>query len=681
MPYSPGFKSVHIKPVTGVMDLRSEPDEVPVGGYRYVKNFHIDLNKRLRRIPGWTRAFHDRTNNNWDLHDQLSIDPSDPNSVQYTRQSINMLYEATTPSKFSKLFAGTQNRIYALNNETGNWKVISDTLGGTAQTACQTKRFFGAQVGDTVLFTNGEDALVYHVIDQPAIETDTQSVAPVPDLVTLSVTKAKVILSWNNMILLMNIEQDGEGHPNRIMWSDYNRPIAFVPVTGSLAGYQDLDYEDSILAAKAIKNKVLIYTTCGIWELQVVGGESTFSVGCRWKSGDGGKRTLAYPNTLVSTGEEHYYFGYDAIYKYSLFDQEPVQVDWIHKGSSRIFDDIDKDRCALHSGGYQGDRSQIWWSWCKTGEQCPSESFVINVAYQFSSFVDAGFTAFVFHEPDFQESLRTFILKHCICDIAGFNQYAGFVREGGYCYAEPTYTCDTEPTVFFSSSALVDGEITVEDYTGDPDADSLYSLLGSIRINDYCADELGADECNAERAFLMAASEDYCIKEAFDVYYREECINFARGGCGAYSLNGYQSRLLSGPMDLKMPDDDKIVNRFAIEAHTNPETVPAQIILKIGSASHAVDPMTASGNCVILWEDQDPKELECLSDVDAATHDSDGTRPNDELEWALYHIGRFLYFDIVVLNASVTPVDTGGIISLSRFTFDAVPSARPSGHG
>lgn len=670
MPQSPCYRPVDIRPVTGLMDSRSNPNDVPFGGYRFVENMAVTQRGKLCRMMGWIKAFGDsEVYNNQDLHDQL---------FGYTRQNITLLHEAVTPAGFSKLFAGTQNRIYAFNPSSGNWKVISDLLGGEAQSGCAEKRFYADSLGDTVILTNGVDKIMAHVIDQPAIEDNDQSVATIPDLEELNITRAKVVISWENHIFLMNVFQDGKWHPNRIIWSDRNRPTSFLPGEASLAGFQDLDSKDAILEARAVKGSMLIFTTNGIAQGDVAGAEQVFSFAKRWTPGDGRVGVLAYRNTLVSTGEELYYFGSDGIYKYSMFDQEPVRADWIHRSSNIIFDNIEKGRCAMHVGGYESDekgQKRLWWSWGEVGDICPTRSMAYNVEYQFASHVDHGISAFLYHEPDTQQSLRDFILDNCICTLEELATYGDdFVKEGQFCYDEEERTCDAVPASYYSQTALTVGGVTSEDWTGEADSDSLFTILGNTTFADLCDSELTADECGSEKVFLFASTEDMCIKQTAEVAYREKCTDI--DGCGLYSRLGYRSRMLSGAMDLRIPSDDKNVNRFAIEAHAQVETVPAQIKLLIGYASHAVDPLEASDLCAIIWDEQDTKSLKCLSDVSAAVHKAQGTRPNDEIEWPLYHTGRYLYFDLVILNSEVEPEDTGGVVCFSRFTFDAVAEPR-----
>jgi len=676
MPQSPCYKAVHIKPVTGPMDVRSNPDEVPFGGYRWVQNFEVTQKFKLCRLRGWRKLQSREDYNNQDLHDQ-NVAAELPDPPDYVRQPIQWLWQAESPAGFSKLFAATANRLYAKSNSNGNWKVLTDRMGPEADPTCSDEiRWSAGVVNQTVVFTNARDRVVYHVIDQPT-EDDGQSVKFIPDLEELRISRATVVHAWNDIVLLFNVTQDGAQLSDRIIWSDYQRPLSYKPDVGvSMAGTKDLGAGETILNVAPMKDALMIYTTRGIWEMRTVGGEGVFGFSKRYSAPEGSSRCLAYPLTLVSSGDENYYFASEGIYQYNYYLPEPKLVDFIHRASSLIFDEIDKTRCSLHVGGYHADTKSVWWSWVSSGESCPSKSLVINLQFPFSSYVDHGFTAFLNYSPDVNKSLRDFILGHCICNSEDLNYYFGQTNdEGGLCNPVQDPECDIDPVNFFSHEPLSIAGITVEDYTGDADMDSLYAILGDTTIQDECASEYRSDECNAGFLFAMASSEDWCIKEFAEAYYRETCTSHV--GCGEYQSYGYVSILRSGPIDLNLPDDDKVVGRFAIEAHPAVATVPSTIQLKIGVCNQALDPNEPNaGNRVILWEQQDDKAFDAMGDANEATHRADGTRPSDAMEWLTYLTTRYIYFELQIVNPDVIPPNTGGAGCFSRFTFDAAPVMR-----
>lgn len=670
MPQDSRFREFLIQPVTGLLDTRSNPDELQENGYRWVDSFRVTQKNKLCRSTGWRRFLSKDVYNNADLHDQLS---------GYDRQHFTFAFRAKTLAGFSKLYLGTQNRIYAFNNATENWKVIADQMGGPAESGCPERRFSGADLNNIAVFTNNFDPCVYHSVDQPSIEDGEQAVSPIPDMDRLKISKVAIVYQWNNLMFYANVVMDGQRLTNRVLWSDYKRPLSLVPGSSSLAGRFDFDSGDDILGVLELGDSLFFYTSNGTWEARITGTTQVLTFNKRFRpSKYTGDRCLAFPNTLVSNGDSHFYWGRDGVYKYDFFEQVPQRVEWIHKASSIIFDDL-SSRCKVHVGGFNSSHKEIWWSWARQGDDCPSMTFVINTEYPFSYFIPKGFSVFVNHTPFPVKSLRTWILENCICTLGELDIYGGgFVKEGGFCIAETDIVCATRPANFISGIAYtdpIDAEIVSESYLNPPDSDALHALLGETTEEDLCGDEYTAGECNASNSFLMVLVDDQCLKEEADVYYRELCVGFT--GCGAYTKLGYRSILRSGPVALKHPSDDKVVNRFAIEHHPTPASVPSKILLRIGVASQAVDPNSASGRCVIQWEDQDGKEIQCLSDVDAARHAQDNTRPNDEMEWPLYQTGRYFYYELTIVNEDVDPQDTGGAVCFSRYSFNAALASRP----
>lgn len=666
MPENAGRKTIDF-PAKGILDTRSLPDEVRFDHYRWVEACELTEKQRLCRATGYQRLLAAEPYNNEDLHDRLG----------YARQQISSGFQAETAAGFSKLFAATQNQVFAKSNSTGNWQTIWDTLGGDPESGVSEKKLMYAQVGDIVVMSNNYDKPVYHVIDQPA-EDNGQFVALIEELELLNITHVGVVVEWEGVVFYMNLVEDGVRQANRIIWSDLRRPLALFPKTGSLAGGVTLNPGEVIINAKPLDNVLLVYTNKRI----VVGvkgasEEQAFVFDKRYTPdhGSNNEDLLAYKFTLVSTGAEHLYFGKDGIYKYSLFDSAPVRVDWLHQATSIIFDDINKAKCNVHVGGYETQKKRVWWSWARENESTPSMTLRVTVDTT-RPFVDIrlkGFTCFFNYEADELLSLREFLRNECICTLAELDAYGlsySDQSEGGICYGEADVSCPTRPANFYNDSnqeIMIDEEetIEVEDWTGSPDADSLFTQLGSTTIQDICGDEYSSNTCNAASSFCFAAADDMCLKQAAQVYYEEKCIGFS--GCGIYERLGYRSLIRSGALHFQKKHDNKVAHYFGVDFVAGLAVAPSQLLLSIGTSAQPQDPNSASGRCVILWEEQDPQLLECLSDVDAAQHAADNTRPDLPLEYGLFQVGNFLYYEMEIVNADVTPEDTGGEVCFSSW--------------
>lgn len=654
------IKTIDIKPVTGYMDARSNPEDVPLGEYRFVQNIGVTQKSKLCRIPGWDKLLSQTDYNNQDLHDQLlSI------TGLSARYPINFIYEVTSARKSTMLLAGTEQALYALNNGTGNWKVVWDALGGGGA------RVKAATLGDVTILSNGKDAIRYWNFDQAVTEAGNQSVATVPDLTSIGVTKAGVVVTFKGTMFLMNVTQLGSVVSNRLVWSNFERPLEYIATADSTAGNFDIDTGETILGAEAISDSLLVYTNKGIWEVLPSGGGTTaFVVAKRYGAAKTGENCLFYPNTLISTGNEHLYFGSDGIYLYNKFLDKPQRVDWMHKASSVIFDTIDQTNCVAQIGSYNSDRKEALFSWAKAGETIPSKTMVFNTEFPFTYVLDHGFSAFVTYVPKQSvQTLQEWILEKCLCTAGEFDSVFGSQsQEGGFCAPQAAVSCPTPPQSFYTQQSLTVGDgVTTEDYTkAEADSDSFCAQLAGITISELCEAEFTADECNAGKRFIAASSVDLCLKEFTQNMYRERCSNYA--GCGTYLKEGYQSVLRTGPMSFNIYHDLKELHRLDLEINAPYAITPGHVILKVGVSAQALDPN--DDICGIIWTFEDAKRVQCLSTVTPLQHRLQKTIPNEGFEWPLFYIGKFMYAELIFTNPYSSPHDTGVAFCMSRMSFD-----------
>lgn len=661
------LKHFDIPDVTRFMDARSSPDQVPVGGYRYVKNFGVEHKRKLCRTPGWTRFLDRSPYNNHDLHDQLlGI------TGLGARKPVNFLFEAESTFGTTKLLAGTEESLYALNITSGNWQVLWSGFGAPGL------RLYAAQNEDVVLFTNGFDKPRAWVFDQPEIDGD--SVSLVDDLEEMDITRVGVVISWAGSTFLMDVVQEGRAFQYRVLWSDFKNGLSYIKSADSIAGDQDLDQGEVILGALPMANVLLIYTTRGIWQV-TSNADGSFGFAKRYDARATGEACLAFRNTLCSNGNEHIYGGQDGIYTYSLFKDKPELVEWIHRASSLIFEDVNLDRPDTHVAAYNPVRREVWFSWARSAENYPSQTFVINTQFPFTAVVDHGFNAFGVFQPREPASLLSdFLLNNCVCTPEELGDFED-TRSGGYCEAPSGVDCASSPDAFYTTVALslpdpwgdATFDVETEDWNeADPSANALCKRLENETLSETCiAESKGAAKAN--RNFVMASASDYCLKQMSTVFYREHCTAFAP--CGTYERRGFRSLLRSGPINVKDTEDEKRIQRFVMEAEAAAASVPGQIRLRIGTSAQATDPNQTA--CPIIWMDPESKDLQCLSESSEAEHKAAGTRPDTQYSWPMFMVGMNFYFELEVLNAASTPLaDTGAAVCISRFTFFVDESRR-----
>lgn len=650
-------KPINLRPGGMPLDTRSDADLLELRAWRMVKNFGVIQKGKLCRTPGWDRLLTRENFNNQDFHDQL-LDKTGHAS----RNPITFLFEAISSRKSTKLLLGTSNLLAALNLGTGNYKILSDRLDWTKTRA--------AVLSDIIVLTNSSDPVQHTYFDGGITEPFDQSVAPIQGLLDIGISKAGIVIEWQGHVFVMNVVVDGAVHSNSAYWCNYQKPLDWQPNDGSTAGQQDLAYGETILGAIPLSTRLLIFTNKSIWEVNSVGGQEVFAFSKRYDPQES-EGCLFYPNTLISIGNEIWYAGIDGLYTYSLYQDKPQRQAWMHDASFVMFEHINKANCDAHRAAYNAERKEVLFSYAKNSESIPSETLVLNPLYQQSYVLDHGFSAMVVYTPKEPVLIiRDFLKQYCICTEDDLNTVWGnFVKEGGYCRPQPTITCNVTPTSIYTTQTKTityDGEtVDVEDYDqAEADADSLCGILNGLTLQDLCESESRQDECNSGVRFVVASSQDYCLKEFSQNYYREMCVGFT--GCGTYERRGYRSLLRSGPISGQVYQSDKEISRFELEASTSIQTTPSQFFLRIGRHSQSVDPN--ADDCGILWDDQETRDMQCLGEVSAEQHKAENTIPGLTFDWPVYYSGNYLYFELEVINPNANPVDTGGACCISRIS-------------
>jgi len=758
---------LHYKPMTGVLDRESDPDQMPQGAVRNRLNFHVPAKNKLARSPGWKKLFYDDTfdaiassnvdianaptsiggvamaagkrvylgsqtdatengdyvyvaagtalvagYNNEDLHDQLLLllhyfasqspithaqddvvtEAEDFPTVCYgdiltrslaLREPVTMIQEFIGTDGLRHLVAGTSSRLYKYSTGTKNWQVIADGWGGAFELGCNIRRWKSAQLIDTAIFSNNYDPPQYWIIGSGPSGCQMQALRSIPDLDDLYVGAVGTLWSWRGLVFLADYELGGQRFENGLIWSDYEQPLSFDPgKVGTKASRQLLDQGERILGAAELGEYLLIYTTKGIWQVTAVGGEEILNFRKIYSEPKSGASCLFYPNTLVSLGDSHIYMGNDAIYLFNLSLSKPERLEWLHSAAVAIFDDINADCCQSHVAGFNPSTKEVFFSWARESEYLPGYTLVANMQYLVAGFLDHGFSAYGNHTRESRMTLRDFMIQYCICDPADAGSY---IKEGQPRTADSAGVCTITPDALYTDvtrDVEVNGEtITMEDWTeASPSANSLCTVLSGLRLDDLC------QQCPSNPVFIGASSADYCLKElCADVYYRHTCDNPAAAGeydddgawpiytasVGQYSEDGYKSEIVSGAIDIGFPDLDKLVREFVAEFRPTLDADPPELVLEIGVSAQPHDPLTASGNCAILWSRQTTIKhyLECQSTTTEVGHEAAGTRPDLTAMWPLWYRGKYLYWKLTIdkpASGSEGDLPVNGDVSFSR---------------
>jgi hypothetical protein len=473
------WQSISIATMNAPFDARSRPADLLPGAFRWKQNFAVNDTGKLSRPAGFRRLFSDQ------LYDDTTGDPCTPGATDncaYTnsdfhdqdgaRQKPTLLYESTAEDKTRRLFVATQSQVDFLDEGSGTWEQVVHGLGAPGS------RFHCAPIKNTLVFTNDVDNVF-------GVNLADGSLVAIPELSnTVKLTKARVIASFYGFILLMNTFENGTRITCRVRWCDLNLVQKWVlsPGTGSLANYQDLDYGDEILNCALLGGNLMIYTARAIWKcyLNPAGLSASvdnpipiFSFQKLYSNPENQVGCLAYPNSLVNTGDSHRYMARDGIYKFSPFVSQPEREEWIHASSAIIYSDrypetqIDKSFCDEAIGCVRSidpDVQEVHWSWPDlraAGNN--NHTLVCNVKYETCDYRDCGWTAMVNFSPNAPCNTVTVFVGSsgqdwCLKEIGGgifYREYMAIPNgEPSWPATEPVYYAEGYDSILRGTAPL-----------------------------------------------------------------------------------------------------------------------------------------------------------------------------------------------------------------------------------
>lgn len=668
-------------PLTGTLDLRSQPDQLTAGTVRFRQNLQTTGQGKLRRGTGFEKFLNGPNYNNSDFHDQLVGISGQP------RSPVTLLFEAESTREVRSLIIASQSVVAQLDQHNGSYRILGSGFGGNATQSATAPRFKAARQGDFVLLTNNFDKVQFAVLEQPP-DPSGNYLSTLDDLETIGLSKAAVIWSWRNVVFLANVVMDGTRFGYRLLWSDFDHPTGFDPAdVQSITGSKDLFTHETILAGAPAGNSFLIYTTHGIWEMVAVGGDQSFDFRRVYngESKDGSdtvKAVLAYSNTLCNVHDEHMYVGHDGIYVFNQYYSAPSRPEWLHRASADLFNLLDTSVCEPHVAAAFGDEVYFSIASAAAANHCPDYTLRANRTYQVCDTVDHGFLTFCQFSPQDIPTIRDFIVENEICTLTG-------LAAQGYPYGNenlprplPSGDAPFTPDSMYSSVRLAidvrlaDGTIDtvhVENYT-QPNASStsLCAVLNGVGINDICK------ECRSVPLFVAVSSVDWCLKQLGRVFYREMCLNAT--AVGGTDINGYTASIGSYELDAitslirfaPIVGNDELVKCQGLQLDYVPvaQNPASQVSLRVGVSAQPSDPNTGIG---MRWFQHSSKDLAYVSQKNQAQHEAAGTQPSQPLKWRFEREARMLYLELTINGI-------GGDSTFSRIAADIGSGGRTTNY-
>lgn len=569
------FQTVTLKPLLGALDTRSSPEDVLPGVWRWKQNWRMNGGTKLCIRPGHEKAFSEKDPfTNYDLHDQGF--PSDTSPAQ---ELPTLIFPAQKNDGSHYLYVGTKSRLFWLNETNGLWNNIGFGISNDGAS-----RFKAAELQEFIVFTNNVNDILSH---QTATTTPASTI---PDLLSLNISTAGVVAEFAGFMLIMDLVQDGDRTSSRIWWSDFNLPLNWGIVAGSLSNFQDLDYGDQILAAVPMAGALYIFTTQAIWRCTPSGSANVFSFVKVYSDPRARSRCLAYPNALVAIGNACYYLASDGIYYFDPYIPEPELTEWLYRGTSLLLDDasaLGPDCCqAAVMGVMPGEKDkpenlEIYVSFpeksANPDDTClNSKTLVINPKFQSVDILDHGYGTFGNYIPSIPDDA----------------------------------SCKTGTPMFLGSSA----------------SDLCLKNIGVNFSREQCTN-VGIHGSVVEGEYIPAT--------------------------GAYTFLGYY-RILRMMLPLQNFDRDKVINKLLLEVHPTYGVTDNIIRLRMGYSFSEADANSPDVKCAVLWRPAEDRPLICLDTMKPSEYVAQNLIRNDGTDWELYVQGRFLYVDFTFANKDGT---------------------------
>ena len=298
-------------PASTCADRQNPPDAVPWGRFRDTLNVVVDSEIALRR-GGWTRwgAEFEEVENP-DLHGT----------------SVRTLFSWSQAWGNRILLAGSTAGVHRWSPGSGVWSAIA----GVPALESDERRSFAA-VGDTCIFAGGLGGSVAETITSYTVGN--VGVSTIADLTTIGLSAANLAVEWRGVIFLMDVVMEGSRVGHRIVWSDFNAPLSYVPGVDSIAGFQDLDPGEIILGAAISGDSLYLFTDRSIWRVVATGDDEVYRFQQVYRSATG-HRCLWGPYTLdvLPDGNVIYLGDNGRVYVYSPYQASPEEPEWTKVGT------------------------------------------------------------------------------------------------------------------------------------------------------------------------------------------------------------------------------------------------------------------------------------------------------------------------------------------------------------
>lgn len=667
----------------GPLDLRTPPGQMPFGALRRRLNVRLSDQGKPVRADGFRKFLHSDAYGNEDLHDQM-LPLSD--DLAAAREAITFGMEVVSNEGVRHALVGTRSRLYELNQSEKTWRIIHDAAGQGA--GSYPIRWQAAASNNTVVFTNDWDIPVSYTLDDPT-DASGQATRSIASLGLIQLEKAGTVFVFKDYTIFGNVVLGGKRYSNTLVWSQRFKPTQMDPATTNATQDQALDSGEKVMRGIAFKDYAMVFTDRGIYQGQATGDANMALSFTKIYHSREGDRCLAFPNTLVNTGEQLVWMGRNGV-TWTLqpgYEITPTKPQWMDGATQAITSDMNSASCDSHCAGYFPERKEVWLSWTPAGGTVPTRTLVFNMEWRYVDERPYGATCYFTFRSDPRITLRDWLRTLCVCTLADL---ADAIEKEGLIAS--TSTCSTAPTNFLTSTTqTINGETTEDWSVAVPEAGTFAALIDGIKTDALCG------ECNEAQIFAFAHSHDNCLKQVDGTYAHEMCLNYAVQNAldgddnytpvvGSYLLQGYYSVLLSGPL-FADTDFPKTIEQFVLDHLPEVSAGNCVFSLRVGQSYAALDPRlqitddtapidpSAASGCDVMWQNSQRRALTCPQTLTGQQYQARNITPALGTQWKLYANARCLYIELTIAALSDTAnyrsnllPATGGGVTLAGAT-------------
>ena len=205
--------------------------------------------------------------------------------------------------------------------------------------------------------------------------------------------KARVLRSYKDFLIALNMTEDDERYPNRVRWSSAasaNEPPTTWDETDvtTAAGFNDfVEMTTPIICGLGLGANFVIYTSDQIWQMEFVGGTFVFNFRKLFEN-----RGTIHQDCAIEVNGRHYVFDREDIYVHDGVTEQSICDGRVR---STIFSNIDLSKTDKFFVEHVVENSEIYFCY-HTGRpsakfletQCCNEAAVYNYESNTWSFVD-----------------------------------------------------------------------------------------------------------------------------------------------------------------------------------------------------------------------------------------------------------------------------------------------------